>query len=247
MTAIDELPARLNGQRRGSMEPGSDAAAILMGDQLWGGVIGSLAGHDKVVGPFRHSPLWGRAVLRRRGHPPVSEVGRVWAHLLDESVSPLPIVRSSHRPTQELDAFFVAPGYFGADVASVRALESARAEFRKVPNALFLRELCREHVRCEAAMTAGLPKLFAVGRLPPTHVCHTHRECVCLGPSMDEHPQSDPLLGRQLQRSHTRAVWMTGSLATSRVQAFFWVGAVRELKRETVLLRLLPATLQACL
>ncbi len=33
----------------------------------------------------------------------------------------------------ELQQFFVAPGYYGADVAHVREYEKTRAEFRKIP------------------------------------------------------------------------------------------------------------------
>lgn len=47
----------------------------------------------------------------------------------------------------ELGQYFVAPGYYGPDVAQMREYERGRAEFRRVTVVCFLEALCEEYVR----------------------------------------------------------------------------------------------------
>eukprot|EP00955_Chlamydomonas_euryale_P113651 366229-Chlamydomonas_euryale.AAC.4 len=61
----------------------------------------------------------------------------------------------------ELSQFFVAPGYYGPDVATMQAYERSRAEFRRVPVHMFLEELCKEYIRCEKVLFDLLPQLFS--------------------------------------------------------------------------------------
>lgn len=59
----------------------------------------------------------------------------------------------------ELDSYFTAPGYYGADALQVRAFEAQRAEFRRISSAAFLDALCAEWVRVEAVLRDVLPEV----------------------------------------------------------------------------------------
>ncbi|KAG1671286.1 hypothetical protein FOA52_010857 [Chlamydomonas sp. UWO 241] len=63
-------------------------------------------------------------------------------------------------PDAELQQFFSAPGYYGPDVAAMKAYERGRAEFRRLPAHTFLEALCEEYRRCEKVLFDMLPQVF---------------------------------------------------------------------------------------
>ena len=69
-------------------------------------------------------------------------------------------VKGEKVPEEEVLKWFAAPGYYGPDVAAMRAQEQSRVEFRWISSHLFLEALVEEHLRCEAVYSDMLPAIF---------------------------------------------------------------------------------------
>jgi hypothetical protein len=73
---------------------------------------------------------------------------------------------------EEVERYFVAPGYDSTQAAQVKQYEVGRGEFRKVASITFLDLLCKEWARCETILREALPTIFQVrGRMPGAPAC----------------------------------------------------------------------------
>ncbi|KAJ9516501.1 hypothetical protein QJQ45_011148 [Haematococcus lacustris] len=93
--------------------------------------------------------LWVADRLLMKRHPKT-------AYSLAVSLS----VKSEPVPEAELRQYFVAPGYYSADIVNMREYERSRAEFRRMQVVVFLEALCEEYERCEGILLDVLPAIF---------------------------------------------------------------------------------------
>lgn len=74
---------------------------------------------------------------------------------------------------EEVNRYFVAPGYDIKEWPTIKQQELSRAKFKKIPDIIVLDLLCKEHIRCEQILVDCLPAIFKVAPVRPHSCSHS--------------------------------------------------------------------------